>query len=100
MHEVTYSLDPRPTTSVGSKRRPCEVGQFLCVAVTAPVEKWQNVVRQFVHLPLAGTGRHLVGTSAVLDEEFAVDFQKPRRSDQAGPNVAERIVTLAGHNAW
>ena len=69
------------------------------IAVPAAVKEREDIVRQVLDRPLLCVGNDLVRQAAVADQEVGANFKTPRRSQKAGPDIAERIEALRGRNA-
>lgn len=99
MNVIANGLYASPAVGHRPEERPCEVRKLLRVAVSAAVEKRQDVVRQILHFPLPRAGSDLVRLAAVAEEEVGADFKSSRGREKARPDVAERVEALPGFDA-
>ena len=99
MNVIADGLHASPAAGHRPEERPCQVRKLLRVAVSAAVEKRQDVVRQILNFPLSRAGSDFVRLAAVAEEEVGADFKSSRGCEKTRPDVAERVEALPGFDA-
>ena len=92
---VADRLHALPATGDRTEERPSEIGQFLGIAVSAPVKERKDVVRKIVHFPLTRIRCNLVRQPAILDQKVIAYFDAAGRCYEPGPHIAEEVNAVA-----
>ena len=96
VHEVNDCLHTRPAFRRPAEHAPGEIGKPVGLAIAAPHQKHQCVVRQIGDRMLRRVGNDRIGQTGVAHDRIRRDAQVASRCDQAGADVGRpRVQPLA-----